>query len=261
MKYAVLTAKHVSGFCLWPSAHTDYHVGNSGNPTDVVAAFCDACRRHGIKPGLYYCSWDNHHRFGSLPPTFTPPGGTAYTTQAYRDFESAQIEELLTRCGPVCEVWIDIPDVLGHEGRQRQYNQIVELQPDAVVMMNHGFGGGSELRVDKAWPTDLLAIERQLPAAMAGHRSYQPWRHVRPSSDHEIECFIPGEVCDTLGREWFHLDEDILRSAEELIGMRLICRERRANLLLNVPPDRRGLIPEPSIRLLEKIQRGLSHEI
>ncbi len=61
-RYAVLTAKHVAGHALWPTRHSDYHVGTSGNPTDVVRAFTEACRRAGIQPGLYYCSWDNHHR-------------------------------------------------------------------------------------------------------------------------------------------------------------------------------------------------------
>src|SRR6185436_18362647 len=52
MKYAVLTAKHVAGHCLWPTRHSNYHVGNSGNKTDVVAAFVKACNQKGILPGL-----------------------------------------------------------------------------------------------------------------------------------------------------------------------------------------------------------------
>src|SRR5258708_2567680 len=63
MKYLVLTAKHVAGHCLWPSRHTDYHVGSSGNRTDVVAECAEACAKYGLGLGLYYCSWHNHHRF------------------------------------------------------------------------------------------------------------------------------------------------------------------------------------------------------
>jgi alpha-L-fucosidase len=73
MKYAVLTAKHVAGHCLWPSKHTDYHVGTSGNRTDVVEVFVKACEKRGVLPGLYYCSWDNHHRFGSHTMTDALP--------------------------------------------------------------------------------------------------------------------------------------------------------------------------------------------
>src|SRR5690606_5690321 len=99
MKYAVLTVKHTAGFCLWPSKQTDYHVGNSSNPTDVVAAFREACEKYGIKPGFYYCQWDNHHTFGSVTPMNGPvtPDSFhyAYTTPAYWDFQRRQLEELL----------------------------------------------------------------------------------------------------------------------------------------------------------------------
>jgi alpha-L-fucosidase len=98
MKYAVLTAKHVAGHCLWPSRHTDYHVATSGNKTNGVEAFVTACAKRGVKPGLYYCSWDNHHRFGSVTPTFAR-WDSAFTTQAYRDFQLVQVEELLTQFG------------------------------------------------------------------------------------------------------------------------------------------------------------------
>jgi len=50
MKYAVLTAKHVAGHCLWPTKHTDYQIGTSGNKTDVVGAFVEACRKRGVLP-------------------------------------------------------------------------------------------------------------------------------------------------------------------------------------------------------------------
>jgi hypothetical protein len=69
MKYAVLTAKHVALHCLWPSRHTGYTVANSTDRTDVCERFVDACRRRGVRPGFYYCSWDNHHRFGSRTPS------------------------------------------------------------------------------------------------------------------------------------------------------------------------------------------------
>jgi alpha-L-fucosidase len=110
MKYAVLTSKHVAGHCLWPSALTDYDVETSGNKTDVVHAFVQACEKRGVMAGLYYCSWDNHHRFGSKTPS-DPAPGPPNTTQQYRDFQMAQIQELLQHYAPIGEVWIDIPGV------------------------------------------------------------------------------------------------------------------------------------------------------
>ncbi|MBR9999117.1 MAG: alpha-L-fucosidase, partial [Cyclobacteriaceae bacterium] len=141
MKYAVLTTKHVSGHCLWPTKFSDYHVGTSSNKTDVVGAFVEACGKYGILPGFYYCSWDNHHLFGSKTPTLTA-WENAYTTQAYREFQLNQVEELIRNYGPVMEMWIDIPGVLGADGRRKQYDQISGLSPETFIMMNSGFGDG-----------------------------------------------------------------------------------------------------------------------
>jgi len=265
MKYAVLTAKHVSGHCLWPSRHTDYHVGTSGNKTNVVEAFVEACAKRGVKPGLYYCSWDNHHRFGSGTLTYTQ---SAFTTSDYRDFQLAQVEELLTQFGPVVEVWIDIPGILGHDGRRKQYDQITRLQPEAVVMMNQGYGDGSKLAYDAVWPTDLMAIERWLPSSAKG---YNPWHEIShgglvtvgPASSWDYQpdklqaYYIPAEVCDPIGYEWFHKPGDKLRSDAELLGMRLIARERHANLLLNVPPDKHGVIPKATVAALSRLRKNL----
>lgn len=266
MRYAVLTTKHVAGFCLWPSKHTDYHVGNSANSTDVVKAFVDACHRYGLKPGFYYCSFDNHNLFGSVTIDQSPH---PYTTQAYRQFQLAQIEELLTQYGPIEQVWIDCPGVLQPDGRLKQYEQIARLQPDALIMMNTGFGDGTHLKqnIERKWPTDLVAIERGLPASALG---YQPWHDLSLTgkkqlgrgpafkypfiADESQPYYIPGEVCDTIGYSWFYLDDDPLRSVAELLGMRLVSRQRGANFLLNVPPDRRGLIPQHYVNALTQLR-------
>jgi alpha-L-fucosidase len=248
MRYAVLTTKHVAGHCLWPSKQTDYQVGTSGNKTDVVEAFVKACAKHGVMPGFYYCSWDNHNRFGSETPSDTP-FHEASTTQKYRDFQLAQVEELLTRYGTIGEVWIDIPNVLGAEGRRAQYDQIARLQPDAVIMMNQGFGDGSKLKTETAWPTDLVAIERWLPSS---NRGYTPWHTIEGK-----EYYVPGEVCDPIGYEWFHVDGDGPRSDGELLGMRLICQARRVNLLLDVPPDKTGRIPQKTVASLVRLRKNV----
>ena len=278
MKYAVLTAKHVAGFCLWPTKLTDYHVGRSGNHTDVVEAFVNACDRHGIAPGLYYCSWDNHHLFGSATPSFTR-WENAFTTTEYRDFQMAQVEELLTQYGPLREVWIDVPHLLGHDGRRKQYDQIVRLQPEAVIMMNGGIADGSRLNYNSAWPTDLMAIERYLPNSLEG---YNPWHRIShggvyaPTRDPgrfeyktagsmsrleykpvEADYYLPGEVCDPIGQEWFWVPNDLPRSDAELLGMRLICRERHASLLLDVPPDTNGLIPKHYADALMRLRKNM----
>jgi len=182
MKYAVLSAKHVAGHCLWPSKYTDYTVANSTDKTDVVEKFVTACEKRGVKPGLYYCSWDNHNRFGSRTPSdpnshifvsevdfsvlheglpANKKGQTrAYTTSLYQTFQTAQITELLTRYGPIAEIWIDIPGVLGRGYRTFLYEHIASLSPETVVVTNGGIYTGDPFRVAYAWPTDVITIEK-----------------------------------------------------------------------------------------------------
>lgn len=260
MKYAVLTTKHVSGHALWPTRLNDYHVGTSGNKTDVVAAFVKACERRGVMPGFYYCSWDNHNKFGSLTPTDVgalrragqPRGATmpsAYVTRAYEEFQTAQLQELLTGYGRIGEVWVDIPMVLSRDYRARVYAQIAKWQPETVIMMNHGFGDGSELDTTKVWPTDLMAIERWLPNSQYGH---QPWRTIEGK-----RYYIPGEVCDPIGKQWFFVANDNPRSDRELLGMYAVTRSRGANLLLDVPPDKTGIIPKMHVDALMRLRANL----
>ena len=258
MRYAVLTAKHVAGFCLWPSAHTDYHVGNSSNKTDVVEAFVNACRKKGVLPGLYYCSWDNHHRLGSVLPDEAPSGGSTwwancYVTTRYMHWQYQQLEELHARYGPVAEWWIDIPHILGFEKRHEQYNHLATLTPDAVIAMNHGITNGSKVDITRSWPTDVMSIERNVPDS---NRGYNPWQEVAVTGTDKRTCYVPAEVCDPIGYEWFHVPGDTPRSDQELLAMRLLIESRNANFLLNVPPDKSGRIPEDSVAALMRLRRN-----
>jgi alpha-L-fucosidase len=258
MKYAVLTTKHVAGHCLWPSKFTDYHVGTSGHRADVLEAFVNACEKRGVLPGFYYCSWDNHHKFGSRTPTDTAADERAslpervqpsFTTREYQDFQTAQIEELLTQYGNIAEVWIDIPSVLPRCYREEIYRRMAKLQPEAVIMMNNGISDGAYYTVNKAWPSDLIAIERFLPNSHTGHVK---WREIEGK-----KYYMPGEVCDPIGREWFFTEEDQPRSDAELLGMYLVSISRGTNLLLDVGPDKHGLIPEKYISALRRLRANL----
>jgi alpha-L-fucosidase len=250
MKYAVLTTKHVSGHCLWPSKFTNYHIGNSsGNSTDVVNAFVNACSKYGIIPGFYYCSWDNHHLFGSATPT-NVAWENKFSTSEYFQFQQNQIHELLTQYGPIGEVWIDIPGILSHENRQKQYAQIAELQPDALVMMNGGLDKKMEIDPNYSWPTDLVSLERSLPPSRTG---YHPMYTMENYLGKKSRYYIPGEVCDTICYTWFWQKESRLRNVDELLGMRILSKVRSTNLLLNVPPDQSGKIPQATIDLLKQL--------
>ncbi len=261
MKYAVLTTKHVGGHCLWPTAHTPYSINSSGNRTDVVGEFVKACQTRGVLPGFYYCSWDNHNRFGSKTPSdgvwkgmnsfprdqVSAKDSPPYTTSLYQNFQTAQITELLSQYGAVAETWIDIPGVLGRGYRTFLYNHISALQPDTVIMMNSGIGSGESYDVDYAWPSDLIAIERRLPPE-SGHRR---WRTIEGK-----EYYIPGEACDPIGKEWFFANGDSPRSDRALAEQFLALRERGANLLLDVPPDRTGVIPDMYVQSLMRLRKN-----
>ncbi|MGD0922118.1 MAG: alpha-L-fucosidase [Terriglobia bacterium] len=246
MKYVVLTAKHVAGHCLWPSRQTDYTVANSGNKTDVVEALVKACERRGILPGFYYCSWDNHNLFGSLTPSLTK-WEKAFTTSLYQDFQTAQVTELLTNYGPIAEMWIDIPGVLGRGYRTYLYEHIASLQPDCVIMMNSGLSDGSNYNVSYAWPSDLIAIERNLPPA-TGHVK---WRTIEGK-----RYYLPGEVNDPIGKEWFYVEGDRPRPDDELLKILTESRRRGANLLLDVGPNKHGLISDEYRAALMRLRKN-----
>jgi alpha-L-fucosidase len=248
MKYAVLTTKHVAGHCLWPSKHTDYTVANSAEKTDVVEKFVRACEAKGVLPGFYYCSWDNHNRFGSRTPSDPSPEFGPYTTSVYQQFQTDQLTELLTQYGPIAEVWVDIPGVLGRGYRTFLYNYIASLQSDTVIMMNSGISTQETYDVNYAWPSDIIAIERSLPPE-AGHTK---WRTIEGKI-----YYMPGEVCDPIGKEWFWVEGDLPRAAEALAEQYRACRARGANFLLDVPPDRHGLIPDYHVEALMRLRKAV----
>lgn len=250
MRYAVLTAKHCTGHCLWRSAYTDFDVEASPVQTDVVGAFVKACRKHGVKPGLYYLlGWDSHHQ-----PTTTPA--------QYEEFCTNQLAELLQHYGPLTVLWLDIPFDLGPDtaaALPRIYDRIKSLQPDCLVLLNQGFENGTRIRGsaptyfykpagDKTfpiWPTDVTDGERTLPP-VAGHES-------KMKVGDQV-YYVPMEVCDTLGENWFWIEGDAPRSVRMLYRLYAAVTARGANLLLDVPPDRSGRIPEASVRCLQELK-------
>ena len=252
MRYAVLTVKHGSGHCLWPSDFTDYNVTTSGNSTDVVDKFVSACQQYKLMAGIYYCSVDTHNSFGSLGPETALGSIRPFSTARYRAFQANQIEELLSRYGPIGEVYIDVPGMLGPDGRNEQYAQISELSPNSVVLMNSVYGDGNTIDTNFAWPTDALVMERTLPSSRNGYRA---WHTLDLNGAGAQRYYVPGEVSETIGQEWFHVPGDMPRSPSELLGMRLVTCARGSNLLLNVPPDRHGVIPRESVDALQRLAR------
>jgi alpha-L-fucosidase len=244
MRYAVLTAKHVDGFCLWPSKHTAYSVTATPARKDWVGEFVDAFRAAGLKVGLYYALLDRHYPF--------------YEDDArYAEYMRDQVEELLTGYGDVLELWFDggwdkdhptrdwphDPDWDAGSGARwewaRLYEHIHRLQPGCLVLQNSS--------------SDRPGVPNYLPvdARTSEHFDFV-WQErlcaprldpLFPSPDGTR--FLPLEYCTTLTPGWFWQAGACYShpSAEAIAGWRLRAEQQRANLLLNIGPDRSGRMP------------------
>src|SRR5690606_18175206 len=150
----ILTAKHHDGFCLWPTATTSHSVAASpwrGGAGDLVREFVDACRAEGLRAGLYCSPWDrNAPSYGDSP--------------RYNDLYCDQLTELLTRYGPIHEVWFDGANGEGPNGRRQEYDWprfwalVRRLQPDAVIFSDAGpdvrwIGNEEGVAGDPNWST------------------------------------------------------------------------------------------------------------
>ncbi len=217
MKYAVLVCKHHDGFANWPSAYTDYSVKNTpwkNGEGDVVREFTEACRRHDIKVGFYYS-----------PAQF---GSAKMDAAEYDNYFINQISELLTNYGKIDYLWFD---GCGSDGHTYDFPRIVSeirrMQPEILI-----FNMGDP---DTCWcgNEDGYCVTPNF-----NFREYEGETRFLP---YECDCRIR--------RSWFYFDADkgTQKSLNQLMGMYLNSVGKGANMLLNIAPDRRGLLPEEDI--------------
>lgn len=258
LKGVILTAKHHDGFCLWPSQYTEHSVKNTpwrDGKGDVVRDFADACQKHGLRFGIYVSPWDRNH--------------ADYGRPGYVEYYKNQIRELLTNYGPVFEMWFDGASggdgYYGGQGGQRtiDYNTyydwknvralIRELQPncaiwcgqyregDQLIWADCRWGGSEAGDVgDPCWNTmSSHKVDVDIPDYQHGHRDGDVW------------CPAEGDVSIRPG--WFyHASQDgQVKTPEQLMRIYFSCVGRGGNLILNVPPDRRGLVHENDVKSLQ----------
>jgi alpha-L-fucosidase len=259
MKGLIITAKHHDGFCLWPSQFTTHSV--KGSPWrdgrgDVVGELAQACREYGLKLGIYLSPWDRNH--------------AEYGRPAYLDYYRKQLRELLTRYGPVFEVWFDGANGGdGYYGGVRETRRIDnttyydwdntraivrELQPQAVMFSDAGPDVrwvGNERGV--AFETSWYAINRA--GIFPGDPTYVRKAAGRPDGTD----WVPPEVDVSIRPGWFyHAAEDAkVKTVDQLVSIYEQSIGRGANLLLNLPPDRRGLIPDTDVERLTAFARRI----
>jgi len=238
MKYAVLTAKHVGGFCLWDSAYTTYDVMHPDCPyqQDLVAQFIKSFTSRGLKVGLYYC-WRHpgfnvaekrkKTKYKVLPPECDPD------THSFREqieFHKKQIAELVEKYPEVFYIWNDALDdeVMPAEEAKAFFRS---LRPGLLASSNWWSWR------KKGRPYLDIAVKEQ--------------RHFPEDNPY------PGETCWCLEQGWFWHEGTHSKSAQQVIRLLKTVNSRRSNLLLNVGPDRNGRIIESSRQTLLEVGRLL----
>lgn len=267
MKGIILTCKHHDGFCLWPSKYTEQSVKNSPykqGKGDIVGELATSCAKYGIKFGIYLSPWDMHE--------------VTYGTEAYNDYFVNQLVELLTEYGEIFSVWFDGASGEGQNGKQQVYDwqryeqTIRKYQPNAVI---------SVCGVDVRWCGNEAGDCRTSEWSVVPKRLADP-QYVAENSQHEAsEAFrmqpikhgdedlgsrerlkneeeliwYPAEVDTSIRPGWYyHQSEDNkVRSLEALMTIYYQSVGGNATLLLNVPPDQRGLIHEKDVERLREM--------
>lgn len=258
MKGVILTAKHHDGFCLWPTKTTKHSVASSpwkDGKGDVVRDFAKACKKYGVKFGIYLSPWDRNH--------------ASYGTPQYIDVYRKQLTELLTQYGPIFEVWQDGAN--GGDGFYggkrdkrsidrstyydwpRTWNMIQKLQPKAVIFSDVGpgvrwVGNESGTAGYPCWAT--------LTPKTADGSNPAPGNCIIAelgSGNINGSFWMPAEADVSIRPGWFwHANENAkVRTPDNLLNLYFQSVGRGANLNLNVPPDRRGKIHENDVKALK----------
>jgi alpha-L-fucosidase len=259
MKELILTAKHHDGFCLWPSKYTEHSVKNSpwkDGQGDIIGEFVEACRRHGLKVGLYLSPWDRNH--------------ADYGTPAYLDYYRNQLEELLAGYGEISELWFDGANGgTGYYGGAREerridrttyyrwgetWSMVKKLQPNVLIFSD----AGPDIRWignerGYAGRTNWSTINTDNIVVGGADTSY-----LNTGDSEGKNWVIP--LCNTSIRPgWFYhgKEDDQVKSIQELLDVYYKSVGRNGVLLLNIPPDRRGLFHENDVQRLREFRAAL----
>lgn len=247
MKGIIITAKHHDGFCLWPNPESTHTVAQSnwrGGKGDVLAELAEACREYGLGFGVYISPWDRND--------------PAYGTPEYNEKFIRTLQDVHGgRYGTIFEQWFDGACGEGPDGKRQEYDwpafrqAVRELSPDAIMFSDIGPGCrwiGNERGI--AGETNWSRLDTDGFSTGLGA---PPSDTLNRGNIHGAE-WIPGEADVSIRPGWFWRESETsrLKSVEELADIWLSSVGRNALLLLNVPPDTRGRIPEAdSLRLME----------
>ena len=261
----ILTCKHHDGFCLWPSRYTEHSVKNSPCRRDVVKETAEACRRGGIRFGVYLSPWDRNQ----------PLYGTG---KLYDDYFVNQLTELLTGYGEIFCVWFDGACGEGPNGKkqfydwERYYQVIRSLQPGACIHVC-----GPDIRwcgneAGNTRPSEWSVVPRRTRdtekiASLSQQADDQAFR-LRPIRAQDLDLgsrealkdetdlvWYPAEVNTSIRPGWFwHESENgQVKPLDQLARIYLNSVGGNATFLLNIPPDCRGLFHENDVARLKEL--------
>jgi len=252
MKYAVLTAKHHDGFCLWDTKLTDYKATNTPAKRDLVREYVDAFRAEGIKVGLYYSIVDWHHNdYPHFGDAYHPMreekkfNNEKRDFNRYLDFMHGQIRELLTNYGHLDIMWYDFSydDMAGEKWRAQELIDMVRSIQPHIIIDNRLEGSCSKAGTiltnnPSDYAGDFACPEQIIP----------PHGIVNEAGDS-----VPWEACLTLNCNWGYCAADQhWKPADMVIRMLVECVSKNGNLILNIGPDEKGKIPAASVKILEE---------
>jgi alpha-L-fucosidase len=269
IRQVILTAKHHDGFCLWPSKYTDHSIANTpykNGHGDIVKEFADACHAYGMGLGLYLSPWDRNS------PVY---GDSA----KYNELFLHWLTELLTNYGRVDEVWFDGANGEGPNGKRQiyafeaWYHLIRRLQPQAVIaiMGPDVRWVGTETGEGRLTEWSVLPVnargEESIAANSQKDQTFAPLGDLMSQDLGSREQLVkakgliwyPAETDVSIRPGWFyHAKEDsLVRSPAGLMDLYFSSVGRNSVLLLNIPPDRDGLINDADIRSLRGWRKGM----
>ncbi len=269
-KGIIITAKHHDGFCLFDTAYTDHNVMNTPFGKDIVKMLSESCKKYGLKFGVYLSPWDRHEK--------------TYGTDKYNDFFVNQLTELCTNYGDIFCFWFDGACGEGKNGKKqvydwdRYYSVIREHHPDAVISIcgpDVRWIGNEGGRVRKSeW--SVIPADRDSNEAVAegSQTDESQTKQMAEKLDERAEdlgsrevlrkykelVFKPAEADVSINLGWFwHNNLYYLfkkqRTAKNLSDIYFNTVGGNASMLLNVPPDKNGLINKREIRILKEFTR------
>lgn len=240
MNYMVVTSKHHEGFCLFHSAYDTFNVVDS-TPfgRDVIGELSQACRKHGLKLGLYYSQELDWHEpnGGGYKSGKTNCGEMSWTNcwdfpdNEHKNFEQCfraktlpQVKELLTNYGDLCLIWFDTPHVITPAQSQELYDLVKSLQPNCLIntRIGNGLGDYRSMGDNEIPDEDMSGILAEAPSTLN----------------------------DTWGFKYF---DDNWKSADEVLRLKNHLNSRGINYLLNVGPDGLGRLPAPAADILKEV--------